>query len=52
MAQGNLTPRASFDGRFDYSVETRWTLACALLKERVLDLARTEYSLTREQDLR
>ncbi|KAM3420494.1 hypothetical protein BST61_g3762 [Cercospora zeina] len=28
--------------QFDYTLETRWTVACALLKERILDLGKVD----------
>ncbi|CAK1362746.1 hypothetical protein CB0940_05070 [Cercospora beticola] len=36
-------------GQFDYTLETRWTVACALLKERVLDLLRDDDHMSRTQ---
>lgn len=33
---------------FDYTIETTWTVACALLKERVLDLVRVEDPVCRK----
>lgn len=35
----NLFHDASISDGFEYAMETRWTVACAVLKERVLDLA-------------
>lgn len=34
---------------FDYTIETTWTVACALLKERVLDLVRVEDPVCRKE---
>lgn len=45
-----------FDGvlssdTFDYSIETCWTTACGILKERVLDLAQVQDESVRAQIL-
>lgn len=37
---------------FQYVQETRWTVACAILKERVLDLARFEGEVARAPESR
>lgn len=37
---------------FEYVQETRWTVACAVLKERVLDLAQVSDAAIREDDSR
>lgn len=37
---------------FDYVLETRWTVACAILKERVLDLALERNEAVRADDSR
>lgn len=47
-----LFSNASQNDTFEYAQETRWTVACAVLKERVLDLARLDNEAMRDHESR